>query len=287
MGGRFQDLGEGKIEGRKLDPRTIKIRKDFNYRDTESETVQAHIAWLKDSIKAHGVQQPVRVQYIGGEVYLVDGHCRVEACKQLFKEGFKIPYKEGGNGPALVPALVVAGDEGDILAASMIANDSLPPTKIEFGKAADRLQKLGWPDEKIALYIPPHILVKGFKATRYVKESVELHQAPQSVKKAASEGKDGVKISEAQALKIARENPLHAEEEIDKAVSQAKSKGQTTARRPKGEGKATKAKAAEKASVSKCLELADGMARVAMDLTLDRDEVIACASAYMEARGIQ
>lgn len=284
MGGRFQDLGEGKIEGRKLDPRTIKIRKDFNYRDTESETVQAHIAWLKDSIKEHGVQQPVRVQYIGGEVYLVDGHCRVEACKQLFKEGFKIPYKEGGNGPALVPALVVAGDEGDILAASMIANDSLPPTKIEFGKAADRLQKLGWPDEKIALYIPPHILVKGFKATRYVKEAVELHQAPQSVKKAASEGKDGVKISEAQALKIARENPLHAEEEIDKAVSQAKSKGQTTARRPKGEGKATKAKAAVEEKHRALEKIGDDMADEIMSVPFDAEKLERLASEWHKAR---
>lgn len=95
MAERFQSLGEGKIEGRKLDPRTIIIRKDFNYRDLSSEAAQKHIAWLKESIRTEGVEQAIKVQYAEGKVYLVDGQCRVEACKQLFKEGVKVPSKSG------------------------------------------------------------------------------------------------------------------------------------------------------------------------------------------------
>jgi len=283
---RFNDLGEGKIEGRKLDPRTIKVRAGFNYREMDSEATLAYIAWLKESIKAHGVQEPIRVQYIGGDVYVVNGHCRVEACLQLFKEGFKIPYKEGGKGPALVPAIVIQGDEAEMLASSMIANDGLPPTKLEFGKAADRLLKYGWPVEKIAAYVPPHIGLKGFKADRYVREAVELHQAPISVKKAASEGVEGVKLSEPAALKIARENPLNPEPAIKAEVEKAKAAGKTTATRPKGAGKATKAKAAEKQSVEHCLKLADALSEVSLDLMLDRDEVVAAADAYRRARGL-
>jgi hypothetical protein len=286
MAERFQNLGEGKIEGRKLDPRTIKIRKDFNYRDLSSEQVQAHIAWLKESIKVEGVEKPISVQYIGGEVYLVDGQCRVEACKQLFKEGVKVPYKSGGFGPPLVPALTVdSKNEADILAASMVANGSLPPTKLEFGVAADRLLKLDWPVEKIALYIPAHIGVKGFKANRYVKEAVELHRAPEDVKRAATGGVDGVKLSDAAALKIARENPLDPQPAIEQEVRRAKAAGKTEAKRPKGEGKATKAKAATAAQIEKWLQLADSMADVALDMTLDRGEVVAAASAYNEAKG--
>jgi ParB family transcriptional regulator, chromosome partitioning protein len=282
---RFQNLGEGKIEGRKLDPRTIKIRKDFNYRDTESESVKAHIAWLKESIKAEGVEKPISVQYIGGEVYLVDGHCRVEACKQLFKEGVKVPYKSGGFGPPLIPALTVdSKNEADIIAASMVANGSLPPTKIEFGVAADRLLKLGWPVDKIALYIPAHVGVKGFKATRYVKEAVELHQAPVDVREAVQKGSDGVKLSDAAALKIARENPLDPKPAIEQEIRKAKAAGKTEAKRPKEAGKVTKAKAAAAKTVEQCLKFADALADVALDLTLDRAEVVACASKYNSAR---
>lgn len=285
MADRFQSLGEGKIEGRKLDPRTIIIRKDFNYRDLSSEAAQKHVAWLKESIKVEGVEQPIKVQYISGKVYLVDGQCRVEACKQLFKEGVKVPYKSGGFGPPLVPALAVAGDEADMLASSMVANGSLPPTKLEFGAAADRLQKLGWPTEKVALYIPAHVGVKGFRAARYVKEAVELHHAPIAVKKAATEGRDGVKLSEPAALKIARENPLDPEPAIQAEVDKAKAEGKDVARRPKGEGEATKAKEATAKQVEEWLKKADALAEVALDLTLDRDEVVAAADSYIRARG--
>ena len=68
-------------------------------------------------------------------------------------------------------------------------------------------------------------------------------------------------------------------------TSKAKAKGETTLKREKGAGKATKAKAAEKHSVEKLLQLADALADVALDLTLDRGEVVACAEAYNIARG--
>ena len=285
MAGRFQDVGEGKIEGRKLDPRTIIIRKDFNYRDLSSEAAQKHIAWLKESIKAEGVEQAIKVQFIAGKVYLVDGQCRVEACKQLFKEGVKVPYKSGGFGPPLVPALAVAGDEADMLAASMVANGSLPPTKIEFGAAADRLLKLGWTKEKVALYIPAHIGVKGFKAARYVEDAVELHHAPISVKKAVQEGKDGVRLSEPAALKIARENPLDPEPAIDAEVARAKAAGKTEAKRPKGAGAATKAKEADEEQRRTLEKIGDEMADEIVSVPFDLEKLERLAAEWHKTRG--
>lgn len=285
MAGRFQDVGEGKIEGRKLDPRTIIIRKDFNYRDLSSEAAQKHIAWLKESIKAEGVEQAIKVQFIAGKVYLVDGQCRVEACKQLFKEGVKVPYKSGGFGPPLIPALAVAGDEADMLAASMVANGSLPPTKIEFGAAADRLLKLGWTKEKVALYIPAHIGVKGFKAARYVEDAVELHHAPISVKKAVQEGKDGVRLSEPAALKIARENPLDPEPAIDAEVARAKAAGKTEAKRPKGAGAATKAKEADEEQRRTLEKIGDEMADEIVSVPFDLEKLERLAAEWHKTRG--
>ncbi len=285
MGERFQNLGEGKIEGRKLDPRTVIVRKGFNYRDLTSEAAQKHIAWLKESIKAEGVEQPIRVQYIGGEVYLVDGQCRLEACKQLFKEGVKVPYKGGGYGPPLIPALTVdSKNEADILAASMVANGSLPPTKMEFGVAADRLQKLGWPIEKIALYIPAHIGYKGTKAGRYVREAVELHHAPEDVKKAATAGIDGVKLSDAAALKITREAPLDPKPAIQAEVDKAKAKGKTEAKRPKGIGKAGKAKAAVEEKHRALEVIGDAMAEEILSVPFDVDKMENLANEWLKAR---
>jgi hypothetical protein len=281
---RFNDLGEGKIEGRKLDPRTIRIREDFNYRDMESEAVQAHIEWLKESIRTHGVQEPIRVQYIGGQVFLVSGHCRVEACKRLFKEGVKVPYKDGGYGPPLVPAIVVQGDEAEILASSMVANDGLPPTKIEFGKGADQLRKLGWTVEKIGAYIAPHIGVKGFKADRYVREAIELHHAPIAVKKAATEGVEGVTLSEPAALKIARENPLNPEPAIQAEVEKAKAAGKKEAKRPKGAGAATKAKEAETKRIRSLEKIGDEMAAEILRVPFDTDILETLATEWKTAR---
>lgn len=237
---RFNDLGEGKIEGRKLDPRDIIIREGFNFRDITTEQAQAHIAWLKANIREHGVQQPVRVEYVKGEVFLVDGQCRVEACRQLWKEGVKVPYKSGGFGPPLIPAIVVDGDEAEMLAASMVANGGLPPTKLEFGNAAARLLKLGWTPDKVSLYVPAHIGLTAAMKRRYVTEAVELHQAPLEVKKAVKEGIDGVKISEPAALAATRKDRTTAADTLAKQAKEAKAKGKTEVKRAKDEPRAEK-----------------------------------------------
>lgn len=234
---RLTDLSHGKLDTPKLDPRDIIIRPNFNFRDVTTPDAQAHIAWLKQSIMANGVQEPIRVEYTDGKAYVVNGQCRVEACKQLWNEGVKIPYKDGGSGPPLVPTIQIKGDEAELLAASMIANDGLPPTKIDFGRAADRLMKLGWPIEKVSQYVPPHVGLKmndsGKK--RYVTEAVELHHAPIAVKEAVTKGVDGVTLSEGAALQIARKGRLHADEHVKAATSKAKAAGKTTVKREKQE----------------------------------------------------
>jgi hypothetical protein len=258
--GRLNDLGVRGGEVVLLDPRKIIIRAGFNYRDVESPVAKAHIDWLKANIKDRGVQQPARVEYVGEKVFLVDGQCRVEACKQLWKEGVKVPYKGGGDGPPMVPVITVRGDEAEMLAASMVANGALPPSQLEFGAAAARLLALGWDEDRVAKYTPPHIAVDAQKSRRYVRDAVELHQAPLAVKKAVKEGVDGVEVSAGLALHVTRRNPLHAEEEIKAEVEKAKANGKKVARRPKTAGKATKAKEAALTRTQQLEKIGDGMA---------------------------
>lgn len=281
---RLTDLGHGKLDCPKLDPRDVIIRKGFNYRDTSTEAAEAHIQWLMGSIKEIGVQEPIRVEFADGKAYLVNGECRLLACQRLWKEGVKVPYKEGGFGPPLIPAIQKSGDEAEILAASMVANGSLPPSKLEFGAAAARLEAFGWPKEKIALYIPPHIGLKGAKAIRFVTEAVDLHQAPIAVKEAVRNGVDGVKVTDSLALSAVRKSREKAPEIIKEAVDQAKAKGESVAKRPKGEGEVTKKKNTLLEFNVKLLELADLLAEMILDDNVMLPDIQKKARAYQKLR---
>lgn len=282
---RLTDLGHGKLDCPKLDPRDVIIRKGFNYRDTTTPAAEAHILWLMESIKATGVQEPIRVEFDDGKAYLVNGECRLIACQRLWKAGeVKVPYKEGGYGPPLIPAIQKSGDEAEILAASMVANGSLPPSKMEFGAAAARLEAHGWPKEKIALYIPPHIGAKGSKAVRYVREAVELHQAPLDVKEAVRNGVDGVKVTDSLALAATKKGREKAPEIIREAVNQAKSKGETVAKRPKHEGEVAKKRNEFQAFTDRLLDAADLLAQMILADNVMLPEVQRKARQYQKLR---
>jgi ParB-like chromosome segregation protein Spo0J len=225
---RLNDLAHGKLEAPKLDPREIIIRAGFNYRDTTSEAATAHIEWLAQSIKDRGVDQPISVEFTDGKVFLIDGECRLLALRKLWDAGDEV----------FVPAISFRGDEAAVLAKAMVAGGSLPPTQLEFGRAAERLINYGWTVERIAALTPPHLGLKGRKAKRFVNDAVELQQAPLAVKDAVAHGVDGVGVSTPLALSATRKNRIMAEEIIKDAVSDAKSKGKSVARRPKDNAKA-------------------------------------------------
>ena len=82
---RLNDLALGRLDAVKLDPRIIQVRPGWNYRDTTTPVSEAHIQWLMESIKEVGVQEPIRVEYVDGKVYLVNGECRLKACLRLYE----------------------------------------------------------------------------------------------------------------------------------------------------------------------------------------------------------
>jgi hypothetical protein len=237
----------------------------------DSEHVKNHIAWLKGSIRERGVEQPIRVEFDAGKVYLVDGQCRLEALKQLWDEGLEI----------YVPAIAAKGDEAEVLAKSMIANGSLPPTKLEFGQAAARLLAYGWTKERVAEYTPPHINGNRAKVVRYVAEAVELHEAPIDVKKAVSGGE----VTPALALKVTRENRMQAGEIIKQETEKAKASGKAVAKRPKGAGKVTKARVQAAESEDKLLKQGDRMASLILQDQANWQDTVRAAKAWNTLRG--
>jgi len=251
---RLKELSHGCQDAVKIDPRQIVVRENFNFRDTTSEAAQKHIAWLRESIRENGVQEPIRVEFINDTVYLVNGECRVRAALELWKEGLEI----------YVPAIQVKGDEAEILAKSMVANGALPPTQLEFGRAAARLEAYGWDIDRIAQYTPPHIASNPKTARKYVSDALELNSAPLEVKQAVKEGIDGVQVSPALAVQAIKKNRLLAKQQLEQQAEKAKKEGKKVAKRPKGDGKATKEKKTQATKQDQLIKLGDRMATLIM-----------------------
>ena len=266
--------GAGTLRAGNLRPEIIHIKKLHNYRVMDSEEAKAHIAWLMESIKQEGVKRPIDVSYSDGEWYLEAGECRLRAAQALRKKGWD----------GYIPCFQVKGDEPTILGKSLLDNTGLPPTLLEVGVAVERLVGFGWPMERIATCIPPSLAESPEKALRVAKKALALQQAPVAVKEAVKSGVDGVKVSAGRAVAEAKRNPLGAAESLKKAAADAKAKGQTEVKREKGVGKAGKAKLSASQKTDELLKRADALANVATDLTLDRDEVIACADKYLSLR---
>lgn len=272
---RLEDLGTTGVRATRLRPEIIIIDWKKNYRDRDSQATQDHIAWLKESIRQEGVKKPIDVIFSEGKPYLESGYCRLTAAQQLREEGWD----------GFIDALPVKGDEANRLAKSIIDNTALPPALMELGKALQQLLDWGWEMDRVSKCVPPSITTDPAKALRVAKKALDLNAAPLAVKEAVKHGKDGVKLSEPAAVKIARQNPIDPEPAIEKEVQRAKAAGKTTATRPKGEGVATKAKAATAKQIEKWLEKADGLADLALDLTIDRGELVSAAESYNLARG--
>lgn len=272
---RLNEFAHGRRDAVLLDPKDIIIDKSFNYRDVNSEESRAHIDWLAKSIRENGVQEPIRVRFEEGKITLVNGECRLLACQRLRKAGVEV----------FIPAITTKGDEADILAASIVANGALPPTQLEYGKAAVRLLAYGWPIERVAQYTPPHIQMSEAAKKRYVREAIQLHQAPIAVKKAVAEGVDGVKVSPALALQAAKRSPLHAEEELASAARKAKEKGRKVAKREKGAGKATRAREQAVSKQEQLLKVGDRMAKMILVEERVGSEMTAAAQAWRQIRG--
>ena len=272
---RLNDLGVGKLEAPKLRPEIIKIKAGHNYREMNSTATRQHIEWLKNSIREEGVKKPIDVSFVNGEVFLEAGECRLTAAQELRKEGWD----------GYIPCFPIKGDEADILAKSILDNTALPPTMLEFGKAVQRLVNFGWELEAVAKIVPSTIASDATKALRFVKDSLELHQAPIEVKKAVSEGVEGVQVSPALALAATRKNRIMSSEIVKEAAKEAKAKGKKVARRPKGDGVATKAKKAKAAETDAVLEAADKLAELALDDDVLLADVKKAAKYYLKVRG--
>lgn len=271
---RLNDLATGKMEAPKLRPEIIEIRPGHNYRDVSSPEAEAHIQWLMQSIREEGVKKPIDVSFVDGKVYLEAGECRLTAAQRLRKQGWD----------GWIPCFPVKGDEADILARSIIDNAGLPPTMLEFGVAARRLEKFGWEPEAIAKLVPVTIATTPAKALKFVKDALELEAAPLEVKKQVREGVNGTKVSPALAVAATKKNRLMAPQIIEEAAKEAKAKGKAEAKRPKGPGKVAKAKEAVEKKHRSLEKIGDAMAEEIVSTPADMKLLARLSDEWFAAR---
>lgn len=173
----MKDVGASSSDLWKVPADSIKILPDFNVR-VDTEDLQAHIEWLKDSIRAEGLKDPL-IGYVRREgdadvVYVTDGHCRLTAIRQLIAEGVQIDR---------VPMTIMdrSVSEEDLVAGLLLFNSGKSLTPYETGIVFKRLKGYGWDEKKIA---------KQFgKTTTYVSQLLTLMGAPREIRQLVAIGK--------------------------------------------------------------------------------------------------
>src|SRR5271165_4225016 len=195
---------------RELSPSDIVVNPAHNPRDFSLEENRLHIEGLKVSIKESGLLQPLIVRHEASNdtFVLVAGECRLRAIMELVSEGtpiVKVPVK-----------LTEASDAAELKLIDLTSNTGKPLNKTELGAAYRQLEAWGWEHSAIAKRVG--------SSERYVREAIELSNAPQEVKAMISEGV----ITERIALTTVRANGSKSAGILKQKVEVAKSEGKTT-----------------------------------------------------------
>lgn len=114
----------------KVDPRLIKVQKNWNQREDYGD-----LDILKRSIIENGVLNPIHVRRDGDDLVLIDGERRIRACLLAIKEGHDIES---------VPARMQRAGISEVeqMFVQLLANDGKPFSPVEEGRAYAKL--VGW-----------------------------------------------------------------------------------------------------------------------------------------------
>lgn len=92
----LESIASGQSKFFTLDPRKIKVRESWNFRDFNDNENAAHIETLYQSIREVGVKEPLTVSYEKGIAWLDDGECRLKAALLVIERDkieIKVPVK--------------------------------------------------------------------------------------------------------------------------------------------------------------------------------------------------
>lgn len=81
----------GKQDAYPFDPRKLKVKPGYNVRDLDAPDEREALDEIKASIKERGVEEPLKVQVEGDDVFIIRGHRRHRAAMELIAEGHEVP----------------------------------------------------------------------------------------------------------------------------------------------------------------------------------------------------
>ena len=197
-----------------INPRDIDIEESFNPRKYDNLGNRNHIDTLKRSISEIGLIQPLTVRFNSetGRATIVDGESRLRAIMDLIDEGH--PILSEADVPCF-PAPKGANDEASRLLTAITANTGKPLYKWELGGAFQRLFDFGLSPEKIA--------ARTGHTERFIREAIELADAPDEVKELLSAGS----ITTGNAISVLRAEPTSAVHTLQAQVAAKVAKGET------------------------------------------------------------
>ncbi len=205
----IQDMARKRVDMFMMDPAKLKIEDGWNVRQHTPE-LEAHIDWLKESIKSEGVKEPLTVYMKDGEPFVTNGYCRLAAVKKAISEGSEI---------LTVPVRVEEryASEPDRVLSMITRNGGKPLTALETAEVCKRLLAFGWEKEMIAKKA-------GFSVT-HINNILGLS----ANSKVAGLVKDGSVAPSLAIRTLAEHGPKETPYILEKAVQKAKGQGKTRA----------------------------------------------------------
>jgi ParB family chromosome partitioning protein len=200
-------LSEGRTDIHWIDPHKINVRVDWNSRDFNDPTNQAHIDQLALSIGEMGVKEPLTVIWQDNAAWLIDGECRLRAVLKAIAAGAPIKTIP-------VKSEMRYANDADQLFSQFVRNSGKPFSQMENAKLFRRLLDLGWQQNDIAK--------KAGVTPARVSQILDLLAMPEPIKQMVTNGQ----VSASMAVATLKEhNPGKAVEVLKDAVAVANSEG--------------------------------------------------------------
>lgn len=201
LGNQFDELlGDINKETRsdmiQIDIRTIDVNWEENVRQ-----IYSNIEALSESIKEHGLKEPLKVSRIKGtdRVLLVDGHRRYKAIMSLLEQGVPVTR---------VKAILVNNSPEVRLSEMIITGVQKQPLHpVEQAEAFLRLQQYGWDVKKIASMLSED----GKNRMNLVYRYLKLANAPETIKQRCLKGE----ISHDTVIKIIEDTGADYEKVVE------------------------------------------------------------------------
>lgn len=136
-------ISKGKSEVHLIDPRQIKIRKGWNFRDFNDAENAEHVENLYQSIREVGVKEPLTVTFEKGECWLDNGECRLKAALLVIdrdKQEIRVPVRSEDR----------YANEIDRLINQRVRNSGKPFTVLEDAAFMKKLVDMGMQQGEIA-----------------------------------------------------------------------------------------------------------------------------------------